>query len=474
MIHQLATRTKLLVFFFVAVAVTAATSLLGYRGIRQVDDRLQEVADVKFAALAALDRIENAHQLAMRAANALQIERAAQDVRDRSYARISKALDELVQSRRTYEAVAGAEAASDEYRRFAAAYDGWRSELDQLIALARAVDAKVAAGEPADAVQGARAQASARWASTARAEREMTPAIEALAARNASGVEQAKSEAAAAARRSARLQLATLVAGALLLFGFGVVLDRDFRRISASLSAEAGKVRDAVTHGRLDVRADPSRVHLEFRGAAEVLNGTMDAFMVPLGETAAVLERIAHGDLPPPASTRYEGDFDRMRRNLDTCVDAVRAVVAEADSLTAAAVAGDLAVRGDPARHEGEFRRIVSGMNATLDAMLGPIGEATGVLEALARRDLGARMQGSYRGGHARMRSPRPPRRSRPRRTPSPTERRSRPRRCSRPRASSSRSPRSRGRRPISRWRRAASRSRRRARPSRARRRCRR
>jgi methyl-accepting chemotaxis protein len=183
----------------------------------------------------------------------------------------------------------------------------------------------------------------------------------------------------------------------------GTLLERDIRKIAATLSDEAGKIRDAVARGQLDVRGTAARVHPEFRGAVEVLNATIDAFMKPLRMTAEYVERISRGDLPTRDDVAYEGEFGRMKRNLDGCVDAVTAVVREADELARAAVEGDLSRRGDATRHQGDFRKIVGGFNAALDATLGPIGESARVLERLAARDLCARMEGEYRGEHAHM-----------------------------------------------------------------------
>ena len=70
-----------------------------------------------------------------------------------------------------------------------------------------------------------------------------------------------------------------------------------------------------------------------------------------------------------------------MRSNL-------KALIADADALVKAAIAGELPTRADASRHQGDFRKIVEGVNATLDAVLRPIDEAAQVLEKLAQRDL--------------------------------------------------------------------------------------
>ncbi len=81
----------------------------------------------------------------------------------------------------------------------------------------------------------------------------------------------------------------------------------------------------------------------------------------------------------------------------------VRDVLKESTALNAKAVGGDLQSRGDSAKFEGAFRELVTGTNDILDAIITPINEAGSVLERIAARDLTARVIGSYKGDHARI-----------------------------------------------------------------------
>jgi methyl-accepting chemotaxis protein len=82
---------------------------------------------------------------------------------------------------------------------------------------------------------------------------------------------------------------------------------------------------------------------------------------------------------------------------------AVQGARQEADRLTSAAVAGQLATRADPDKVHFEFSDILSGLNRTLDSLAAPVNEASTVLEQLAKRDLTARVKGDYQGDHARI-----------------------------------------------------------------------
>ncbi|HEX28736.1 TPA: PAS domain-containing protein, partial [Candidatus Poribacteria bacterium] len=78
----------------------------------------------------------------------------------------------------------------------------------------------------------------------------------------------------------------------------------------------------------------------------------------------------------------------------------------EINRLSAAAEAGQLNERADPEKASTEgFKRLFQGINDMLDAILEPIGEAVTVIDKLAAFDLTARMEGEYKGDHARLKN---------------------------------------------------------------------
>jgi len=167
--------------------------------------------------------------------------------------------------------------------------------------------------------------------------------------------------------------------------------------------ADADALSAAAVAGRLEVRADAGRHGGQFRAVVEGVNATLDAVVGPVRAVAAELDRLSRGDLPDAGGARWPGDFAAAQESLARCVAAVRALIADADALSRAAVEGRLATRAEAARHPGEFRRVMDGVNRTLDAVVAPVEEARGVLERLAARDLTARARGTFAGDHARL-----------------------------------------------------------------------
>jgi methyl-accepting chemotaxis protein len=118
-----------------------------------------------------------------------------------------------------------------------------------------------------------------------------------------------------------------------------------------------------------------------------------------LGGVAGAADALARGDLSVRLQPRSERDT--VSHSVNRCVDTLNGLIADANLLLEAAVAGRLSTRADASRHQGDFRKIVQGVNDTLDAVVEPVRESASVLARVANGDLTARVRGDYRGDHA-------------------------------------------------------------------------
>ncbi|NHA15600.1 HAMP domain-containing protein, partial [Thioalkalivibrio sp. XN279] len=172
-------------------------------------------------------------------------------------------------------------------------------------------------------------------------------------------------------------------------------------RVQASVKgmvADANMLAKAAVEGRLATRADADKHEGEFRDIVAGVNNTLDAVIGPLNVAAGYVDRISKGDIPEKITDEYKGDFNALKNNLNTCINAVNALVRDANMLSEAALAGKLETRADASHHQGDFRKIVDGVNATLDAVVGPINQVKRVMVALADGDLRMKIDGTYHG----------------------------------------------------------------------------
>ncbi len=165
-----------------------------------------------------------------------------------------------------------------------------------------------------------------------------------------------------------------------------------------ALVADANKLSVAAVEGKLATRADASKHQGDFRKIVQGVNDTLDAVIGPLNVAANYVDQISKGAIPAKITDSYNGDFNVLKSNLNTCIDAVNALVADANLLSVAAVEGRLATRADASKHQGDFRKIVQGVNDTLDAVITPLNNLKEVIDALGRNDMSVSLKGEYRG----------------------------------------------------------------------------
>ncbi|CAK0740215.1 methyl-accepting chemotaxis protein [Gammaproteobacteria bacterium] len=165
-----------------------------------------------------------------------------------------------------------------------------------------------------------------------------------------------------------------------------------------ALVADANVLSRAAVEGKLATRADASKHQGDFRRIVQGVNETLDAVIGPLNVAARYVDDISKGAIPAKITDSYNGDFNTIKNNLNTCIDAVNALVADARTLAQAGAEGRLMVRADAARHQGDYRRIVEGVNSTLNAVVGPVTEVIRVMAALEKGDLSQRIDDQYQG----------------------------------------------------------------------------
>ena len=150
-----------------------------------------------------------------------------------------------------------------------------------------------------------------------------------------------------------------------------------------NLVTDANTLAQGAAQGQLSTRADASRHQGDFRKIIEGVNNTLDAVVGPLNTAADCVERISKGDIPEPITAHYNGDFNALKNNLNTCIAAVNRLVVDANMLAAAAADGRITERADTSAHQGDFRKVVEGVNATLETIVAPIAAVKEAVETI-------------------------------------------------------------------------------------------
>ena len=340
------------------------------------------------------------------ALNGLVNPRNEEDERQVFFTELDEAQRQAEAARAAFEALPQDEDVKDLWDSVTPRWQAWKAAVALIIARQRQRDALLAEGMSSGArVLEIDLESGKAVAGAGEARRSLAGMVGGLVDYTRGMSEDETEEAELRARRAGYAAGAAVGAAVIVLALLALFIGRNVRRQLLAVAGEAERVSAAVADGDLDLRGDERAVQAEFRPLVRAMNGAVEAFVGPVRTVAASMERVARGDLPPPIEAIWRGELLALMRSVNGCVAAVQAVVSDVDALAEDALAGRLGARADGAHHQGDFRRIVERLDATLDAVIAPVDEASRVLEALAGRDLTARVEGDYRGDHARMKA---------------------------------------------------------------------
>src|SRR5208283_2780257 len=169
------------------------------------------------------------------------------------------------------------------------------------------------------------------------------------------------------------------------------------------LQKEMARMNDFAKEGQLSERAKPD----QFKGAyAEIVRGvnaTLDAILVPVGESTRILAQVSDGKIDELVTQNYKGDHEKMKAGVNNIAVALQLLQKEMARMNDFAREGQLSERAKPDQFKGAYAEIVRGVNATLDAILVPIGEGNRILAQVSNGKIDELITQSYKGDHEKM-----------------------------------------------------------------------
>ncbi len=166
----------------------------------------------------------------------------------------------------------------------------------------------------------------------------------------------------------------------------------------SKLASETRTLTKAAVDGDLSSRGNAEAFRGGYKDIIVEVNSIMDAIIEPLQISAGYMERISRGDIPAPITEEYFGDFDTIKNNINTCIEAVNLLVEDINSMSMMAIEGQLSHRADARGHSGDFAKVVEGVNATLDAVIQPLEMAASYLDRIGRGEIPEKITDNYSG----------------------------------------------------------------------------
>ena len=185
-----------------------------------------------------------------------------------------------------------------------------------------------------------------------------------------------------------KVMLWTLLGAAIIALVASLLLGRAISRPMA----QAVSMLHELSRGHLGRRLQMTR-----SDEIGVLAQAMDEFADDLQvQVVGSMQKLAAGDVSVEVAAK--DSQDEIRPALQSIVVSLRGLVAEASAMSAAAVEGRLANRGDVTKFEGNYREIIQGFNDTLDALIGPLNMTAGYVDRISKGDIPEKISDNYNG----------------------------------------------------------------------------
>ena len=167
------------------------------------------------------------------------------------------------------------------------------------------------------------------------------------------------------------------------------------------LLLETSTLIKATQDGKLDTRGNSDKFAGGWGELVSSVNKLIDAFVSPINVTAEYVDRISKGDIPPKITDTYNGDFNEIKNNLNSCIDVMNGLLLETSTLIKATQEGKLDTRGNSDKFAGGWGELVAGVNKLIEAVVSPIKEVTEAMNEISKGHLDASVNGEYKGEFA-------------------------------------------------------------------------
>jgi methyl-accepting chemotaxis protein len=96
--------------------------------------------------------------------------------------------------------------------------------------------------------------------------------------------------------------------------------------VLTSRGRDVNNLINAAIEGKLATRADTSAYEGIHKKAIDGVNQLLDAVIGPLNVSAEYVDRISKGDIPPPITDNYKGDFNEIKNNMNMLIESMNEI----------------------------------------------------------------------------------------------------------------------------------------------------
>ena len=143
------------------------------------------------------------------------------------------------------------------------------------------------------------------------------------------------------------------------------IIMKNIAGIINGMLKEVTGITQATLDGKLDARADTLAINFEFRAIGAGINNVLDAVIGPLNIVAEYFDRISKGDIPGKITDKYNGDFNEIKNNINSCIDGLGGLV-EANTILQKMSVNDYTTKVE-GKYEGVFAEVGIAVNEVIE-----------------------------------------------------------------------------------------------------------
>jgi methyl-accepting chemotaxis protein len=145
-------------------------------------------------------------------------------------------------------------------------------------------------------------------------------------------------------------------------------------QVVQALHKELDRLIDASKAGQLAERGRAEQFHGAYGEIVRGVNAMLDAVIGPLNVSARYVDEISKGDIPAEITDTYNGDFNKIKNNLNVLIQAMNEITAGAEQIAK----GDLTVTLKERSPEDKLMQALSSMVAGLTQTVSEIRTIAG------------------------------------------------------------------------------------------------
>ncbi len=164
------------------------------------------------------------------------------------------------------------------------------------------------------------------------------------------------------------------------------------------LIQDSKQLANAAINGKLDIRADATKHHGDFRVIIQGVNNTMDNVIGPLNVAAEYFDRISKGDIPPKIIDEYKGDFNEIKNNINQLIDNITVILKGVNKTGESIKNGNLHDKGNAEIFQGDWKNIVTGINGIIDAFVDSLSITSNYIDRISKGNIPPKITEEYKG----------------------------------------------------------------------------